>query len=54
VRCDCSVAQIEGQPTYTDNDYVENDYQARNGNVAVLGRGDARFAARSNKTDIWH
>ena len=33
-----------GEPTYVEDDYVENDYQAYEGNVVVLGPGDVGYS----------
>jgi hypothetical protein len=39
-----SIAQVEGDATYVDDDYVENNYQAYEGNVVVLGPGDVGYS----------
>ena len=39
-----AISEVEGDPTYVDDDYVENDYQAHDGNVAVLGPGDVGYS----------
>jgi hypothetical protein len=39
-----AISEAEGDPTYVDDDYVENDYQAHEGNVLVLGSGDVGYS----------
>ena len=39
-----AISEVEGDPTYVDDDYVENDYQAHDGNVVVLGPGDVGYS----------
>lgn len=39
-----ATAEVDGDPTYVDDDYVENDYQAYQGNIVVLGPGDVGYS----------
>jgi hypothetical protein len=39
-----AIEQVDGDPSYVDNDYVENDYQAYDGHVVVLGAGDVGYS----------
>lgn len=39
-----AISEVEGAPAYVDDDYVENDYQAHEGNVVVLGPGDVGYS----------
>ena len=39
-----AIEQVDGEPVYVDDDYVENDYQAHDGNVVVLGPGDVGYS----------
>jgi hypothetical protein len=38
-----AISEVAGDPTYVD-DYVEDDYQAYEGNVVVLGPGDVGYS----------
>ena len=39
-----AISEVDGDPTYVDDDYVESDYQAHGGNVVVLGPGDVGYS----------
>ena len=39
-----AIEQVDGDPSYVDDDYVENDYQAHDGHVVVLGAGDVGYS----------
>jgi hypothetical protein len=39
-----AIEQVEGVPSHVDDDYVENDYQAHDGHVVVLGAGDVGYS----------
>lgn len=39
-----AISEVQGDPTYVEDDYVENDYQAHDGNVVVLGPGDVGYS----------
>jgi len=46
-----AINEVEGDPTYVDDDYVENDYQSHVGNVVVLGPGDVGYSVPIDAVD---
>jgi hypothetical protein len=46
-----AISELEGDPTYVDDDYVENDYQARQGHLVVLGPGDVGYSVPIDAVD---
>ena len=39
-----AVVETDGEPIYVDDDYVESEYQAYDGNVIALGPGDVGYS----------
>ena len=38
------IEEVDGEPAYVNDDYIENDYQAHDGHVVALGAGDVGYS----------